>query len=170
MLLSSVRVLGLTVLIGAGSVMAAGPHHEACLPAADYAGCIKALTEADAARSGGSTTTIKIDQTNRPGLLSEVGNDCPSGMAYAGAGKCRNIVCVHGGLFGRNDRDLAGKGHRCPAGMGDFIGYRGSLRWGNQYTNATINPSCPQVEPRIGFRSSCQSSGSRLPKGLDETD
>ena len=80
MLLSSVRVLGLTVLIGTGSVMAAGPHHEACLPAADYAGCIKALTEADAARSGGSTTTIKIDQTNRPGLLSEVGNDCPSGM------------------------------------------------------------------------------------------
>ena len=85
MLLSSLRVLGLTLLLGSSYAMAAGPHHEACLPAADYAGCIKALAEADAARSNGSTTTIKIDQTNRPGLLSEVGNDCPSGMAYAGA-------------------------------------------------------------------------------------
>jgi len=171
-MLRSARILGLTLLMGSGYAIAAGPHHEACLPAADYAGCIKVLTEAEAeaARSGSTTTTVKIDQTNRPGLLREVGNDCPSGMAYAGAGKCRNIVCVHGGLFGRNDRDLAGKGHRCPAGMGDYIGYRGSLRWGNQYTNATINPSCPQVEPRIGYSNSCLSSGSRLPKGLDELD
>ena len=119
---------------------------ERCMQAKDYRGCVGALTGAP----------IRIDQTNRPGLLAEMGNECPVGTAYVGAGRCRAVICIHGGLFGRNDPNLAGKGHRCPAGIGNYFGYRGSLAWGNSYTNASNNPSCPQKEPAYGYRSSCQ--------------
>ena len=123
----------------------AGPSqfHEQCLKAADYVGCIKALSG-----TSGDTTTIKIDQTNRPGILSEMGNECPVGTAYVGAGKCRAILCYRMGLFGSHTKELAGKGHSCRHG--------GSLYWGNTFTNASNNPNCPATEPGYGYRSSCQ--------------
>ena len=133
--------------------------HEMCAEAKDYAGCVRAMTS-------DVTGPLKIDQTNRPGLLAEMGNECPAGTAYVGAGKCRQIICVYKGLFGSNNRDLAGKGHGCGKGYGDFIGHRGSLEWGNSYSNASNNPSCPQREPKYGYRSSCSDSRlSELTKG-----
>ena len=58
-----------------------------CMKAADFLGCVKAMTGAlDAPPASGSV--MRIDQTNRPGLLSEMGNSCPGGWAYSGAGKC----------------------------------------------------------------------------------
>ena len=154
-----------TILIGSifipSATMAQGiksEHHEMCLKAADYLGCIKAMTAADSPLE--ATTTININQTNRPGLLSETGNECPVGFAYAGAGQCRAVICVGNGIFGRNDPALGGKGHSCAGGAGAlrqgiFFG-RGTLAWGNNYVPASINPNCPLVEPGFGWRSSCQ--------------
>ena len=144
----------------------AGPSqfHDQCLKAADYMGCIKVMTG-----NSGGTTTIKIDQTNRPGLLAEMGNECPVGTAYVGGGKCRAIVCVYKGIFGRNRPDLAGKGHSCEKGWGDFLGHRGSLEWGNSYTNASNNPNCPAVEPGYGYRSSCQGKHRNYGQGTSVT-
>ena len=126
--------------------------HDMCKDAKDYAGCVRAMT------TDVSTQNINVDQTHRPGLLSEMGNDCPAGTAYVGAGRCRAVVCVMKGSFGRNNPELGGKGHRCEKGWGNWFGYRGSLEWGNSYTNASNNPSCPQREPQYGYRSSCSDS------------
>jgi len=143
------------LLLSSTNVMAQGVEpriHKMCVEAKDYAGCVRAMT------TDISKQAISIDQTNRQGLRTEIGNSCPSGMAYAGGGQCRNIICVHGGLFGKNEPQLAGKGHKCPGGIGNYWGYRGSLRWGNSYLAPINNPNCPDKEPKIGEISSCSST------------
>ena len=141
-------------------------HHEMCKEAKDYVGCIRAMTT-DLTQPGPADVR-RIDQTNRPGLLSEMGNSCPAGYAYSGAGKCRSIKCIRGGIFGRNEPQLSGKGHSCAGVMRNFgiLAGRASMVWGNEYINASNNPSCPNKEPSIGSRSSCGSS--RLPGSSDK--
>ena len=68
--------------------------HAMCLEAKDYVGCVKAMTT-DVIQQ----TVLKVDQTNRPGLQQEMGNSCPAGYAYSGAGQCRSIVCQYQGIF-----------------------------------------------------------------------
>ena len=148
-------------------------HHELCKEAKDYAGCIRAMTSDVTEQSA-----IKIDQTSRPGLLSEMGNQCPAGYAYSGAGRCRQVLCMPMGIFGKNEPQLAGKGHHCRGRNLDYgiLGGRASLRWGNNYINASNNPSCPQNEPRIGHLSSCSVSrmkellGSEQPSSTSDLD
>ena len=142
----------------AAPVISASPHHEACLKAVDYSGCVKTLSGQG---SADTNSTIRIDQTNRPGLLSEVGNQCPVGYGYAGGGRCRSVVCKGMGIFGRNQKELTGKGHRCGGGsealnQGIMWG-RGTLAWGENYINASFNPNCPTTEMSIGSLSTCPS-------------
>ena len=134
--------------------------HEKCQNAKDYLGCVKAFMGAENTNSG--VTRIEIDQTNRPGLLAEVGNQCPIGYGYAGGGRCRSIICKGNGIFGRNEPELGGKGHSCSGGaralnQGIFFG-RGTLAWGNTYVNASFNPNCPKREMRIGDLTTCNLS------------
>ena len=126
------------------------------MKAVDFLGCVKAMTGAleSPAESGG---VLRIDQTTRPGLLSEMGNSCPGGWAYSGAGKCRSTKCVPMGIFGKNEPVLAGKGISCKGRNLDYgvIGGRASLRWGDSFENASIDPKCPAFEPDYGDPNSC---------------
>jgi len=138
------------LVVFAVTAAVAGPtpeHHAACLQAADYAGCVRAQA------------TSYIDQTTRPGLISEMGNSCPSGFFYAGAGRCRSVECQYRGIFGSNDPLLASKGHVCPAApWGGGFGTRGTLVQGSTYVPAANDPACPQRVPLPGWRSSCEDS------------
>ncbi len=131
--------------------------HDMCKEAKDYSVCVRAMTT-------DVTGPLKIDQTNRPGLLAEMGNSCPSGYAYSGSGRCRQVLCQYQGMFGRNQPELAGKGHSCKGVNRQFglLTGRATLIWGGNYMNASNDPNCPAVEPRIGARSSCTIS-TRLP-------
>ena len=78
------------------------------------------------------------------------------------------LVCTFSGIFGRNEPSLAGKGHACPKGHNfGFLGHRGSLNWGNSYTNASHNPNCPAKEPGYGYRSSCQGKTRKYGKDIN---
>lgn len=151
------RLLIISALsLGMREATALSPHHEACLKALDYEGCIRVLSGQPQL---GPVPATKIDQTIRPGLLSEVGNQCPVGYGYAGGGRCRSVVCRGFGIFGRNQQELGGKGHRCGGGaealnQGILWG-RGTLAWGNDYQNASFNPNCPSREMVIGELSTC---------------
>ena len=130
-------------------------HHQLCKEAKDYAGCIRAMTT-DVTQP----VVTKIDQTNRPGLQQEMGNSCPAGYGYSGAGQCRSVMCQYQGIFGKNEPQLAGKGHTCEGRnrqMGLLTG-RATLVWGGNYMRAINDPNCPQTEPSIGGRSSCSRS------------
>ena len=61
------------------------------------------------------------------------------------------------GIFGKNEPQLAGKGHTCEGRMLEYgaITGRASMRWGNQYMNAMIDPNCPNIEPKFGSLNSC---------------
>jgi len=156
-LILSQRILAGSFLLLSGSQAYTAPaYHETCLKAVDYVGCVKTLSGQG---SADSPVIIRIDQTNRPGLLSETGNQCPVGYGYAGGGRCRSVVGKGLSIFGRNQQGLAGKGHRCGGGaealnQGILWG-RGTLAWGNDYVNASFNSSCPQREMNIGDLSTC---------------
>lgn len=126
-------------------------HHRLCSQAKDYAGCIRAM------KGDLDKPQVKyIDQTNRPGLLAEMGNACPAGYAYSGAGQCRQVVCKVMGIFGKNEPQLANRGHSCKDKNRELgVGGRGSLRWGDQYRNAANDPKCPKMEPGHGDVNSC---------------
>jgi hypothetical protein len=158
----SAGVISLVAIMSASPALAQGVDpkiHNLCKDAKDYAGCVRAMTTDVTA-----PVPARIDQTVRPGLLSEVGNQCPAGYGYVGGGRCRSVVCKGMSIFGRNQRELAGKGHRCGGGsealnQGILFG-RGTLTWGNDYTNASFNPNCPSREMNIGDLSTCSLGGS----------
>ena len=59
--------------------------HKLCLPAADYLGCIKAMTTK-------STDIPSMRMIDAGVELS--GNKCPEGMLYLGGGICREVGCL----------------------------------------------------------------------------
>ena len=71
--------------------------HKLCLPAADYLGCVKAMT--------GDSNSIEV--ITNPGTPTTKNNSCPFGYAYIGNGYCRKVVCRHKG--GQNAPVIAGK-------------------------------------------------------------
>ena len=138
------------VLISTPALAEVDPKiHKLCIEAKDYAGCVRAM-KGETSPVGG--TRLRL------GLQDELGNACPPDYAYSGNGKCRAIRCIPMGIWGSNEPQLAGKGHTCE-GRYDLPGaiYKGraSMRWGSQYTNAMIDPSCPNIEPKIGSLNSC---------------
>ena len=108
---------------------------KACLPAADFLGCVKAYTTQST-----DSPNLRVIQ----GKTEVTGNMCPSGHAYRGAGYCTNVVC-RGDRF-RSDPELRNKDWRCGLSV---------ITWGNQSVKAVVDPRCPSREPIIGAPSSC---------------
>lgn len=119
--------------------------HGLCKEAVDYAGCVRSM----------STSVTTVDQTTRPGLLNEMGNSCPFGYGYIGAGMCRNVVCIYQGVFGKNDSQLQGKAYSCDGKRPGIVG-RSSLQWGNHILPASNDSRCPAYPPDLGDMNSCQ--------------
>ena len=110
--------------------------HKLCLPAADYLGCIKAMT----------TKSIDIPSMRMiQGETELTGNSCPNGYAYNGAGYCREVICRD---RWRHHEDLRGKGWKC-----EFSLFK--TMWGQRSLKAVVDEGCPDEEPIIGTQSSC---------------
>lgn len=143
-------LLALPALLAGNSVVAeVEPKiHKLCVEAKDYAGCVRAMK--------GDTTPVGT-QRLRIGLQDELGNSCPAGYAYSGSGQCRSIKCIPLGIFGKNEPQLSGKGHSCVGRNIEYgiLGGRATMKWGNQYMKAIIDPNCPNIEPKMGSRNSC---------------
>ena len=63
--------------------------HKPCLPAVDYLGCVKAMTE------NSTQNRVIMDQ----GVSLSEGNACPEGYAYKGGGTCQIVECYGSDLF-----------------------------------------------------------------------
>ncbi len=128
--------------------------HKLCLPAADYAGCIKAQTTKST-----DIPSLRVIQ----GKTELSGNSCPIGFAYAGAGKCRKVELESGCLVMPADciKVKLGKNIIEPialwmSGMAEkpkpnpfTYTYLGEV------TNAIYDSKCPDKEPFLYTNSSC---------------
>ena len=136
-------------LFNIASASKVGPKiHKLCIEAKDYAGCVRAM----------NGDTAPVTQTRmRMGLQDELGNSCPAGYAYSGSGQCILVKCIPLGIFGKNEPQLAGKGHSCKGRNIEYgiLGGRATMKWGDQYMKAMIDPNCPNIEPKQGSRNSC---------------
>ena len=110
---------------------------EACLPAADFLGCVKAYTTEST-----DIQNLRVIQ----GKTELTGNSCPSGFGYSGAGYCTNVICADRWMF-KPHPDLKDKKWKgCVFLQPD---------WGNKVLKAVVDPKCPNKEPIIGTPSSC---------------
>ena len=125
---------------------------EFCLKATDFAGCVKTMSK--------ETNIKKIvpDEKKSGDEESLIVNSCPEGNAYVGNGLCRKVECEY-----PMDTFKAAKGHdQTVAGKSDWSCKKkifkgvGLLTLGSEFTKATINEVCPNSEPEIGWKSSCE--------------
>ena len=146
------RLLLLPLLLGLSSPVRAEVDpkvREACLPAADFLGCVKAY----------SGEAIKESTTNSN---ERIANSCPPSFAYVGAGQCRQFYCID---FGKEVPILYRK-HVCekkPISLG-FERWR--LRWvlAGKTASAIHSPFCPNREPGLGWGSTCDEDKGLLPE------
>ena len=125
---------------------------EFCLKATDFAGCIKTMSK----RTDNQQIVPKeIISDNGESLIV---NSCLEGNAYVGNGLCRKVECVY-----PMDTFKAAKGHdQTVAGKSDWSCKKkifkgvGLLTLGSEFTKATIDEVCPNSEPEIGWKSSCE--------------
>tara|TARA_E500000331_G_C16973153_1_gene590192 strand:+ start:210 stop:680 length:471 start_codon:yes stop_codon:yes gene_type:complete len=113
--------------------------HKLCLPAADYLGCVRAIT--------GNSNSIEV--ITNPGTATTKGNSCPVGYAYIGQGYCREVLCS---AQDGNTEMLGGKKWKC----GMTIMGRLVLRLGDELRIGN-DPACPSGQPEIGWTSTCES-------------
>ena len=114
---------------------------EACLPAADFLGCVKAYTTQPR-----DIPSLRVIQDKS----QLTGNSCPSGTAYSGAGYCTRVVCRDRWT---TEPDLRNKQNwKC-----DFPLFK--VQWGAATLKATYDRKCPNREPIIGTQSSCTTQG-----------
>ena len=105
--------------------------------AVDYKGCVEVLSKVLADKLNPSIHNVRlyIDAQVRA-----VGNECHTEFAYASGGYCRRAISVYGGLLGRGHHPvLAGKGMKCPNGIGQ-------MQWGEwdkEKVRASVNRACP---------------------------
>ena len=125
--------------------------HKLCLPAADYLGCVKAMTTK-------STDIPSLRLIEGAKELS--GNKCAGGFVYAGAGDCRQVISY-----------LTARG--TPVGVAliaqdyeEVCGIFGcmALTLSTYSQKAVLDPSCPNKEPFPFTNSSCD----ERPKPLSE--
>ena len=116
--------------------------HKLCLPAADYFGCVKAMTT----KSNDIPSMRMID-----GGVELSGNSCPEGFAYAGAGKCRDVSRRVSDILKVDGFGL------WASGLATRPNWAGWSRFGEMSVQAVIDTNCPRVEPFLYTRSSCQS-------------
>mgnify|MGYP001809562301 CR=1 FL=1 len=125
--------------------------HTLCLPAKDYAGCVKA-------QQGIPSEPARAVMDQGAGLAS--GNACPSGYAYVGMGNCQFVTCIYPSTDLGNDQIVAGKSTwRCKY---HWLQGAGELRLGGATLRAGNNPDCPPGEPMIGWNNTCETSGKEL--------
>ena len=117
--------------------------HKLCLPAADYLGCVKAMTT----KSTSIPSMRMID-----GGIETSGNFCPNNHAYVGGGYCQEIACKDNSFTAQHDPKLKGKGWKVCAK--NF--FRSSMFFKSATVRATTDGKCPLVEPEIGRNNSCQ--------------
>ena len=112
---------------------------EACLPAADFLGCVKAYTTKPT-----DMPSMRIFE----GGVELSGNRCPEGMAYVGGGTCREVQCIMKARpWAIRDIALSAAGWpKCPWAVS--YEYEASAK-------AVLDPSCPMKEPYLFTRSSC---------------
>tara|TARA_B100000579_G_C22455185_1_gene676252 strand:- start:80 stop:640 length:561 start_codon:yes stop_codon:yes gene_type:complete len=125
---------------------------EACLPAADFLGCVKAY----------SGESLKESTTNSN---ERIGNSCPPSFAYTGEGYCRKFVCTD---LGKEASILIRK-HVCKRPATAFFKTR--LTWwstGNKYVPAIHTPKCPNREPGLGWGSTCDEERGLLPEKVSK--
>ncbi len=122
--------------------------HKLCLQAADYVGCLKAQTKNKKIIAG------EISENGE----SLIVNSCPEGNAYVGNGLCKKVECEY-----PMDHFKAAKGHdQIVAGKSDwsckkkFLRGVGLLTLGSEFTKAKVNKICPNSEPEIGWKNSCE--------------
>ena len=140
------RFLIIPLLLGLSSPVQAeiDPKvREACLPAADFLGCVKAYTT-----KSSDTQNLRVIEGER----ELTGNICAANQAYIGGGYCQRVMCD--GLnwwvrefSARHDSLLEGKGWECQ-------GQKKLLLTGPPI-KATTSNKCPMREPIIGTPSSC---------------
>ncbi len=117
--------------------------HKLCLPAADYLGCVKAMTT----KSTDIPSMRMID-----GGIETSGNFCPSNHAYIGGGYCQEIACKDNSFTAQHDPKLKEKGWKVCAK--NF--FKSSMFFKGATVRATTDGKCPLVEPEIGRNNSCQ--------------
>ena len=125
--------------------------HKLCLPAADYAGCIKAQTTKST-----DIPSLRVIQ----GKTELSGNSCPRGFAYNGAGKCAKVEVQNTGpnIAAFSIKNILGKNMIEPIGLwmsGLAEKPKVSFAYLGEVTNAIYDPKCPDVEPFLYTNSSC---------------
>ena len=114
--------------------------HKLCLPAADYLGCVKAMTTKST-----DIPSMRIIE----GKTELSGNSCPSGFAYGGGGICRswrrNIL---------SDEVNIDSYGLWKAGQAELTQFRFSV-FDDGRSKAVYDPSCPDKEPYLYTSNSC---------------
>ena len=116
---------------------------EFCMKAADFQGCVKAMTTKPT-----NSQNMRIIR----GETEVTGNTCPDNHAYTGGGYCQRVMCD--GLnwwvrefSARHDPLLEGKGWKCQG--------QKKLMLTGYPIKATVSDKCPLREPIVGTTSSC---------------
>lgn len=141
------KLLTLTLSVAAITALPVGAEvnpkiHKLCLEARDYQGCVQAMSQSNNVE----IKSIKVIE----GRSNVSGNMCPINMAYAGGGKCIEVVCRE--QRGGHNPDLSNKNWICKKRI---MFTMTTLGWGEASTKATYDPSCPNTQPKIGFTNSC---------------
>jgi len=126
--------------------------HKLCIEAKAYAGCVGAMN--------GDTSSETVRTINSQGADIVEGNQCTTGYAYIGGGNCQNFYCVYPSTDLGHDRLVAGrKDKRGKDVWGckyNWLRGAGELRLTGAVTRTTINPKCPDGEPKLGYNNTCQ--------------
>lgn len=138
--------------------------HKLCIEAKDYAGCVRAMN--------GDTSSGTVRTINSQGADIAEGNQCTTGYAYIGGGNCQNVYCVYPSSDLGHDRLVAGRKDRKGKDVWgckyNWLRGAGELRLTGAVTRTTINPACPEGEPKLGYNNTCQTEGTKEslePKG-----
>ena len=118
--------------------------HKLCIEAKDYAGCVRAM----------KGEIVPSQQTSS-------GNKCQTQFAYIGNGNCQRVGCRYGWWAtgsGNHNAIVAGKSDwKCPRQFRNGVFLTGSLIL-EEVAPISFDPKCPEVEPDIGWNSSCETA------------
>ncbi len=127
--------------------------HKLCLPAADYAGCIKAQTSKST-----DIPSLRVIQ----GSTELSGNSCPNGFVYSGGGICREVISKLRDMTPWRHLALLSAGYTPKPAPIPIFGGTQTLALGVS-AKAVLDPNCPNKEPFIYTTSSCKPRITPLP-------
>ena len=115
--------------------------HKLCIPAADYLGCVKAMTTKST-----DIPSMRIIE----GKTELSGNKCPFKYVYVGGGQCQMLSCNMKAL-NPNLSHLYNRGV-CPKTIFGEM----SIQLSTPIAKAVYDPKCPDKEPTMFENSSCK--------------